>query len=731
MAKRKIETSENQTSLFSLEQKGKNNYTDEQKEFVEFEGNESILLSATAGSGKTFSSVERLKFLLEEMKVDPSRIIFFSFTTAATKELQRRIGREDVEIRTIHSFCGKVLTRLQKGKAIVSFYDFIEWFKKNHRPRGGSKEEMDEFEEKVSTLYEETQFIESQISSFKLQQADGIKCKVPEYWSMYRQFLIETKSRDFSDMLIEVRELFKEDRYLNMFKNSYDYIFVDEYQDTSSIQMQILLSLNAKYYYLIGDENQCLVEGTRIHTREGIKNIEEIHIGDFVLSAIGNGTTDFKRVTDVFKKEVEEEILKITTASGREICSTSEHSFFVSSTEEEKKLNIIYVSLLDYTQQIKQSIRISKPYHIFHHKVYLRTRNLNEDDKKWFEQEGIPLRENHDGFFEVIAQGSFSYDFFENIAKKLQERFNLQIKRTSNLSGVCDIFPAYELHIGMNLLFVDGDIKNDPISKIERINHKGFVYDLNIQETHNFVANGIVSHNSIYGYSGSSCRKIESMLKARRKTVDMNLTVNFRSDKMIVENSNKHSSLVAKPNTEEQGYINKKILYKLDDLIDVLSGSGQVAVLVRTNRVIKKLEEELLKRRIPMRYFNYITNTDIDSYHKEKMSNQTKSKFDRIIKSFDGSMTKLLAFLKSCEDSKKFVTSIHKSKGLEFETCVVVNSISEDILEENGILSKLSKKQLERISFDPSSIEDAEAKNIHYVAVSRSKHKLFYMIYDK
>ena len=489
MAK-KIQQATGTIDMFQTEKK-QQSHTEEQGKFINYTGPESIVLSATAGSGKSYSCVERMKCLLER-GVAPDRIIFFSFTNAATKELQRRIGREDVEIRTIHSFCGKVLTRLKKGKAIVSFFDFINWYKNKNKPSKFSpKEDVDEFNEIISNMYEDSSMYDAQIAAFKLQSADKIKCRVPEFWQSYREFLMETKSRDFSDMIIEVRDLFKEDRYLSIFKNKYDYVFVDEYQDTSSIQMQILLALNAKHYYLVGDKNQ-----------------------------------------------------------------------------------------------------------------------------------------------------------------------------------------------------------------------------------------------SLYMYSGASCDKVEAMVRARRKTVDMNLTINFRSDKAIVENSNKHSSLVAVPNSVNDGYINNRIIYTIDGLIDVLTGQGEVAVLARTNGVIKSLELELMKRHIPLRYFNYITKSDIDSYHKDTMSVPTRNRFETVKPYFNGSIPSFLAFLKSCEESKKFITSIHKSKGLEFETCIVVNSVSYEILEENGILEQLSSKQLSKISYDPSDEDDIESKNVHYVAISRSKHKLFYMVFD-
>ena len=74
-------------------------YTDEQLQFINYKDDDSIILSATAGSGKTHSCVGRLNQLIAD-GVDPKRIIFFSFTNDAVNELKTRI-EHDVQITTI------------------------------------------------------------------------------------------------------------------------------------------------------------------------------------------------------------------------------------------------------------------------------------------------------------------------------------------------------------------------------------------------------------------------------------------------------------------------------------------------------------------------------------------------------------------------------------------------------------------------------------------------------
>jgi len=249
----------NQVSLLDEIEKFEYPLTIEQDTFINYKGRDSVLCLASAGSGKTFSCVKRLQGLLEK-GVDPSKILFVSFTKAATEELKQRIGRDDIKITTVHSFCVHVLASAKKYKALTSFFSFIRWYETEHRPSSRATEgDRIEFRENISLMYDDWEQISSKISSFKLQKAeDNVTMLLPDYFIEYVKYQKKSGTRDFSDMLTEVHELFKKNSWLKRFKDKYDYIFIDEFQDTSAIQMRIMLSLNAKYYYMIGDLYQSL-----------------------------------------------------------------------------------------------------------------------------------------------------------------------------------------------------------------------------------------------------------------------------------------------------------------------------------------------------------------------------------------------------------------------------------------------------------------------------------------
>ena len=214
-------------------------HTEEQLNFINYNGDNSIILSAIAGSGKTHSTVGRVNKMISD-GINPERIIFFSFTNDAVNELKSRI-KHDVKITTIHSFTSSLLGKMGLFKPITTFYDFTNWYKEKYKPHPKDPLAIKmEYARNVDRFYEEGNQISATFSAYKLQSSDGIKVLKPKYYNEYAAFIKETKSRDFSDMLIDTEKYSRDPKYKKYFENLYDYVFVDEYQDTSTLQMKIL-----------------------------------------------------------------------------------------------------------------------------------------------------------------------------------------------------------------------------------------------------------------------------------------------------------------------------------------------------------------------------------------------------------------------------------------------------------------------------------------------------------
>ncbi len=175
------------------------------------------------------------------------------------------------------------------------------------------------------------------------------------------------------------------------------------------------------------------------------------------------------------------------------------------------------------------------------------------------------------------------------------------------------------------------------------------------------------------------------------------------------------------------GDVDYTIITQIADLKRILDSNDDVAVLVRTNKVIKQMEQAFLLMKYPLRYFNFITPTDIKNFKEGKVHSILKRKLSSLLSTFS-TENAIINFIESNQESSKFITSIHKSKGREFDVCVVVNSIAPEVLDDNGF--ELPDKEFKKVSFtyDEKGLEE---RNIHYVAVSRAKHKMHFMLYGK
>ena len=111
-------------------------------------------------------------------------------------------------------------------------------------------------------------------------------------------------------------------------------MLVDEYQDTNRAQYRWLQLLAEEHRNLsvVGDDDQCLVEGTLITMADrSVKPIEEVVEGDEVRSCYGSGDFRAARVTRTHRSSASEGVA-ITTASGRRVVSTPEHVHFAGAS---------------------------------------------------------------------------------------------------------------------------------------------------------------------------------------------------------------------------------------------------------------------------------------------------------------------------------------------------------------------------------------------------------------
>ena len=229
------------------------------------------MLLAGAGSGKTRVLTHRIAYLIEQ-GVNPYHIMAITFTNKAAREMRERVdnlvgyGAEHIWVSTFHSTCVRILRRhidkLGYGNSFT-IYDADD-------QKSLIKDICKRF--KVDTKLMPERRIMNAISSAKDEfitpseyemkyQFDFKKKKIAEIYKEYQKQLKSNNALDFDDLLFKTVELFQfHPEILDYYQERFRYIMVDEYQDTNTIQFQLISMLARKYRNLcvVGDDDQSI-----------------------------------------------------------------------------------------------------------------------------------------------------------------------------------------------------------------------------------------------------------------------------------------------------------------------------------------------------------------------------------------------------------------------------------------------------------------------------------------
>lgn len=218
-----------------------------------------VIVFAGAGSGKTRTLTYRIAYMIKEKEINASKILAITFTNKAANEMKERLkGMLGFEvslstISTFHSLCAKILRR----EIDVLGYD-----------RSFSIVDDDEQLKIIGEVLSENGFDKKKARS--IQKAIGYcKCfetKSRDPWenkvfALYEEKMKNLNLLDFDDLLLKVKEIFLYNPdILEKYRKKYQYILVDEFQDTNIIQYQIvkLLALEHRNLFVVGDDDQSI-----------------------------------------------------------------------------------------------------------------------------------------------------------------------------------------------------------------------------------------------------------------------------------------------------------------------------------------------------------------------------------------------------------------------------------------------------------------------------------------
>ena len=229
-----------------------------------------VLVLAGAGSGKTRVLTSRIAYILREKKAALSQILAITFTNKAAGEMKERLGKmigegESKWICTIHSMCVKILREFaEKANLKSNFSIYSEAERANVIKK--SFQELDYDDEKLlkNAKYHignaKMLGLDPDQYGRKYRSERGMEDIVVIY-ERYNKHMRENNALDFDDLLLETLRLLKKDREtLEYLSDKFKYIHVDEFQDTNSVQYNIIKLLASKHrnLFVVGDDDQSI-----------------------------------------------------------------------------------------------------------------------------------------------------------------------------------------------------------------------------------------------------------------------------------------------------------------------------------------------------------------------------------------------------------------------------------------------------------------------------------------
>ena len=714
-----------------------------------------LLILAGAGSGKTTVITRRIAWLIEEEGVHPGSILAMTFTNKAAEEMRERVQRlvslpaGQMWVSTFHSFCTRILRR--EGERTPVGRDFVIFDPSDQKSL--IKQVLAEL--KLPEKQFHPKRVLEFISDFKNrcllpeeareEALDPWTRKVLDVYDLYQKGLKNHRACDFDDLLLWTERLFRDPGMQLVYSERFKYILVDEYQDTNRAQYLLVQHLARRHHNLcvVGDEDQCLVKGSRVLMADGQERpIEQVVPGDRVLAAHGSGDFRPAQVLKAAARGGRGLAVRITTRSGRVLTSTPEHTHFAGyRLGVSPQLHFVYLlhkqgtgwrlgTSQPHTRgQVKpvagflQRARQEHAGELWVLGTYPSEREARLQEAVWSLQYQLPTLpfvarkggalqglghdpeairkvfaavDSADGAERLLAElglavefphhraqastglrrvvtvtlcgdhrgqrpmhrismvgqdpearrvleglglsvrpakaGSASwrmetcnasYGAIRRTAERIRLHLDAEIALQARLgaspgkaSSSLPFLPACNVQPGMALFDAEGGL--DVVTQVERVSAPGQVHDLDVEGVHSFVANGIVTHNSIYGWRGADIRNILDFQTDFPEAVRIELLQNYRSTKKILAAASEVITNNAQ-RVEGKGALTTElgegeaIVFKLSDegrqeaewvvqRIQELRTRGEtakVAVLYRANWQSRQMEEALRAQNLP------------------------------------------------------------------------------------------------------------------------------------
>lgn len=249
-------------------------------------GDGPLLIIAGAGTGKTTVITKRIEHLILEKKVSPANILALTFTEKAAQEMETRVdevlpfGYTTMWIETFHAFCDRILRQEAIHVGLNPRYDLMTeaeslLFLRKHlfefeldyfRPLGNPMKFLQGMLQHFSRLKDDDITPEQYLAYAKKEreETDDEKKKTNELahaFKKYEDLKAKEGVMDFSDLISNTLNVFRQRPHiLTQYQKQFQYILVDEFQDTNFAQneMAILLAGKQQNITVVGDDDQSI-----------------------------------------------------------------------------------------------------------------------------------------------------------------------------------------------------------------------------------------------------------------------------------------------------------------------------------------------------------------------------------------------------------------------------------------------------------------------------------------
>ena len=605
-------------------------YSDEQLEILNAKDGMCILSGAGSGKTTVLTHLIAKRTMTGEIK-NPKKVLVCTYSRAGQEELEARLNKlldkvgcdATYEVKTLHASYLNMLSNVASKVKVCTAGERTQAIIEACRASDitlGDDEKLQKVDSILSYQINNMLTDKALEKEYIFDLDEGID----KYAIMRNKFNEIKRSKgfiDFDDMQSMVYYyMCNKPQVRELFRSYYDDFYIDEFQDTSKIQFEILKMLlkDENKLVVIGDDDQCIVEGTMVRTPDGEKTIEKVAVGDKLIAACGHGATKTFTVDNVSKKKVHAKVVKITTEKGHVIEGTEDHVGFAryadgTDFEEGGKKGFMELDFELFGSLNKQN-GVNKSNVV-----------IDLDKNKYGEI--MSERLMSPGNQNVKKVGNKIYmEATDDQAEEIQTKMTKKIVNVTTYNKYAYItntkyqFMKFgNMQVGMMIPVYNkqnGRAVDDKIVSIEVSKYHGNVYDISVPEARNFIAGDVVVHNCIYQWRGADPSIILNI--AGYYDIGLyKLSTNYRCKSEIVDraaNSIKHNE---KRLDKELKAFNKGgeievygvdsgdiyaesriILDEIKKLIEAGVEENEIAVLMRNNAYGCILYDMLLNEKI-------------------------------------------------------------------------------------------------------------------------------------